>query len=262
MRIFFLAGLIVCWPSLGPAALAQESQGFSTSSLSIAYGWKFQEPEIPEAVPKNDFTFENAAAGRWWSSYLFVDVLRSWSEADENAKEVYGEWYPSMSLLRVRGKKPLTGLVRDVMVTVGLNTGTRSTGPSPFAILPGTTVELNVPGFSLVSVGTFLYIDRGQFQGQPTGCRDMTYLVSPAWLAFMPIGATRLRFDGFMDVTGKHDDCEFQLLTQPQLKIDLSPLWGKQDQVYVGVRFLYWHNKYGISGLRDKQVLPVFTWVL
>jgi hypothetical protein len=262
MRTLFLAGLMVLAPLAGGTARAQDSQGFSTSSLSIAYGWTFQEPDIPEDVPKNDFTFENAAAGRWWSSYLFVDVLRSWSDADQNAKEVYGEWYPSMSLLRVRGRKPLTGLVRDVMVTVGLNTGTRSTGPSPFAILPGTTLELNVPGFSVVSVGTFLYIDRGQFQGQPTGCRDVTYLVSPAWLAFVPIGATRLRFDGFMDLTGKHDDCEFQVLTQPQLKIDLSPLWGKQDQVYVGVRFLYWHNKYGITGLRDKQVLPVFTWVL
>jgi hypothetical protein len=88
-----------------PTTLAQDSQGFSSSNLQAPYGWNFQEPGIAEDVPKNLFTFENTSAGRRWSSYLFVDVLRSWSEADANAKEVYGEWYPSLSLRKISGRE-------------------------------------------------------------------------------------------------------------------------------------------------------------
>jgi hypothetical protein len=261
-RLRRLLAVLIGMVAFATPAPAQDATGFSTSNLHIAYGWSFREPGIAEDVPKNDFTFENIAAGRWWSSYLFVDVLRSWSDADANAKEVYGEWYPSMSLFRVAGGQPRQGFVRDVMVTVGLNSGTRSTGPSPFAVLPGATVEFNVPGFAFASLGTFLYIDRGQFQGQPHGCRAVTYLVSPSWLVPITLGKARLRFDGFADFTGEHSDCAFQVLTQPQLKIDVSGLWGKEGQVFLGVRWVYWHNKYGIEGLRDNLVLPVFTWVI
>jgi len=33
-------------------------------------------------------------------------------------------------------------------------------------MLPGTTTELNVPGFAFFTLGT-VYIDRGQFRGSP-----------------------------------------------------------------------------------------------
>ena len=75
--------------TLAPAALAQDT--FSISDFAARYAANFPEPGIAEDVPKNIFTFENTAGGRKWSSYMFVDVLRSWSEADANAKEVYGE---------------------------------------------------------------------------------------------------------------------------------------------------------------------------
>ena len=158
-------------PRFASLAFAQDSQRFTTSNLQVKYG-NFQEPGIDEDVPKNDFTFENTSAGRRWSSYLFVDVLRSWSEADANAKEVYGEWYPSLSIRTIAGRQPSTGVLRDVKLTVGLNTGVRSTGPSPFVVLPGATFDLKVPGFAFLSVGAFAYIDRGRFQGQPTDCTD------------------------------------------------------------------------------------------
>ena len=241
---------------------AQDSKGFSTSNVQVQYGATFHEPNISNNVPKNVFTFENTAAGTWWSSYLFVDVLRSWSDADANAKEVYGEWYPSMSLRKVAGKKPLDGIIRDLSLTVGLNTGTRSTGPSPFVVLPGVTTDLNVRGFTFISVGTFAYIDRGQFQGQPTGCRGTTYQVTPSWSLPFSVGNAQLRLDGFADFIGKHADCEFQVLSQPQLKVDLSRLWDKPGRLYVGVEWDYWHNKYGISGLRDSVFLPMLVWVL
>ena len=236
------------------------AQGFSSSSVQALYGWNFQEPGVSEDVPKNVVTFENTAAWSWGSSYLFVDVLRSWSEADANAKEVYGEWFPSVSLRSLAGKEPSAGFLRDVSATLGVNTGVRSTGPAPFVVLPGVTFSLNVPGFTFLSVGAFAYVDRGRFQGQPTDCHATTYQVTPAWSLPFALGGARLRFDGFVDVVGKHANCEAMIISQPQLKLDLSGLWDDAGHLYMGIEYDYWHNKYGIAGLEDSVVLPFLLW--
>ena len=68
--------------------------------------------------------------------------------------------------------------------------------------------------------------------------------------------------DGFADFIGSYANCEAMIFWQPQLKVDLSELWGKPGQIYVGVEWAYWHNKYGIPGLEDKVVLPAFFWFL
>jgi nucleoside-specific outer membrane channel protein Tsx len=248
-----------------PVTRAQEkpkpaAQAFSASTVQILYGWNFKEPGLSEDVPKNVFTFQNTAAWSWGSSYLFVDILRSWSEADANAKDVYGEWYPSVSFRKVSGREPSTGLVRDVSATVGLNTGVRSTGPAPFVVLPGATFDLNVPRFAFVSVGTFAYIDRGRFEGQPTGCEATTYQVTPSWALPFKVGGAAISFDGFVDFIGAHADCRAMVISQPQLTVDISALWHKPGKVYLGVEWDYWHNKYGIEGLRDNVWLPLFAW--
>lgn len=243
-------------------ALAQSQKGFSASDVQALYGWTFHQPGVSEDVPKSVFTFENTAAWSWGSSYLFVDVIRSWSDADANAKEVYGEWYPSASLRHLAGKEPSKGFLRDVSATLGVNAGVVSTGAAPFVVLPGVTVNLNVPGFTFLSVGAYAYIDRGQFQGQPTDCHATTYQVTPSWSLPFTLGGARLRFDGFADFIGSHANCEAMILSQPQLKLDLSALWGDAGRLFVGVEYQYWHNKYGISGLEDNVVLPMLSWSL
>jgi nucleoside-specific outer membrane channel protein Tsx len=254
--------LALLLPQIAPAAHAQSDAGFSVSNVQALYGWNFSEPGIDEDVPKNTFTFENSAAGRWWSSYLFIDVLRSWSDADANAKEVYGEWFPAVGLLKVFKGRASAGFLRDVGVTVGLNSGVRSTGPSPLVVLPGATVDFGVAAFRFLSIGVFAYIDRGRFEGQPTGCHGTTYQVTPSWSLPITAGGATLSFDGFVDFIGSHADCEAQVVSQPQLKLDLSALWNKPGQLAVGVEWDLWHNKYGIADLRDSVFLPVFVWTL
>jgi len=261
-RTIVYSVLVACSLRFAPAALAQDNQGFSASNFAARYGANFTEPGIAEDVPKNIFAFENTAAGRLWSSYMFVDVLRSWSEADANAKEVYGEWYPTLSLRTFTGKEPSKGVLRDVGFTVGLNTGVRSTGPSPFAVLPGLTFNLNVPGFAFLSVGTFAYIDRGRFQGQPTDCTATTFQITPSWSLPIDVGAATLKVNGFVDFTGRHANCEAQILSTPRVMLDLSAYWKQPGRLYAGVDWVYWHNKYGISGLTDNLFLPVVVWVL
>ena len=100
-------------------AAPKSGGGFSVSDVKARFGWSFNEPGIADHVPKSILTYENTRAWSWGSSYLFLDVLRSWSDADANAREAYGEWYPSMSLRKVSGRQPSEKLVRDVNVTLG-----------------------------------------------------------------------------------------------------------------------------------------------
>jgi hypothetical protein len=76
------------------------------------------------------------------------------------------------------------------------------------------------------------------------------------------VGAARLKVDGFVDFIGAHANCAAMVLTQPRLALDLSALWNKPGQVFTGVDYLYWHNKYGIAGLTDRVILPVIVWVM
>jgi nucleoside-specific outer membrane channel protein Tsx len=247
------------------SASAQEADpppagGFSASDLKLRYGWNFTEPGISEDVPKAIFTFENTRAWSWGSHYLFVDFLRSWSDADANAKEVYGEWYPSLSLSKVFGWNPSPKLFRDVSTTVGINAGVRSTGPAPFVVLPGLTFALNVPAFTFLSLGAYAYVDRGRFQGHPTGCTSTTYQVTPSWSLPFGLGGADLSFNGFADFIGSHGDCAAQVLTQPDLRVDLSRLWHQPGVIQAGVQWAYWHNKYGVDGVEDSVIMPVLFW--
>jgi nucleoside-specific outer membrane channel protein Tsx len=228
--------------------------------VQILYGCHFKEPAISVDVPKSIITFENTTVGGGGRSYLFIDVVRSWSAADTNAKEVYGEWYPTLSLRKISGRKPSTGFVRDVSATLGLNGGVRSTGPAPFVLLPGATFDVNVPRFTFVSVGIFAYIDRGQFQGQPSGCRGTTYQLTPSWSLPFKVGGASMSVEGFADFIGGHADCGAMVISQPQLRVDISGLWHKPGTLYLGVEWDYWHNKYGIAGLQDNVWLPLFVW--
>jgi nucleoside-specific outer membrane channel protein Tsx len=234
-----------------------EAQTFSASDVQILYGNTFHEPDTSGNVPKNTFTFENSANWGWGSSYLFVDILRSWSDGDENAKEVYGEWYPTFSLRHLFGKSAGTGFFRDVGFTLGLNSGVRTTGTAPFVILPGATLDLKAPGFKFFTLGVFAYIDRGRFDGQPTDCHATTFQITPSWSLPIRAGPVAFSFDGFVDFIGSHANCEAVVMSQPQLKIDLSNFWHHPGRMYAGVEFDYWHNKYGIDGLQDTVWNPI-----
>jgi nucleoside-specific outer membrane channel protein Tsx len=145
-------------------------------------------------------------------------------------------------------------------MTVGLNAGVRTTGPAPLVVLPGVTFDLNVPAFTFLTLGAFAYIDRGRFQGHLNGCTATTYQLTPSWGLPFSLGSVGLSFNGFIDFIGTHGECASQVLTQPDLRLDLSRLWNKPGIIQVGVQWVYWHNKYGVDGLEDNLLMPALIW--
>jgi nucleoside-specific outer membrane channel protein Tsx len=96
----------------------------------------------------------------------------------------------------------------------------------------------------------------------PSVCTATAFQVTPSWSIPISAGKTTLKVNGFVDFTTRHANCEAQILSTPRVMIDLSAYWQKPGVVYVGFDWLSWHNKDGISGLKDDLVLPVVVWVL
>ena len=237
-----------------------QPQGFSHWDIQLAYGTEFRQPGNPRDVTKVIGTFENNSAWSWGSSYFFADVLQS-DGHDRHAREAYAEWYPSASLSKLSGAKLSGGPLRDVSATLAFNAGTKSTGAAPFVFLPGLTFDLNLPGFKFFSVGAFAYVDRGRISGADNGCHSTSYKVTPAWSLPFSIGAVKLSFDGFAHFIGSHGQCARQILTQPQLKMDLGAVRSKPGKLYVGVEWQRWDNKFGIDGLDESFPQLLGQWV-
>jgi nucleoside-specific outer membrane channel protein Tsx len=243
-----------------PVCSAQaQDKGFSAWDVQLLHGRKFREPGNPEDVSKSIVTFENAAGWSWGSSYFFADVLKS-DGSDSHATEVYSEWYPSASLSKLSGKSLGAGVLRDVSATFGINAGTKSTGAAPLVYLPGVTFDLKLPGFAFFSLGTYAYIDRGRITGASNGCNNTTYQVTPSWALPFSVGGLKFSFDGFVDFIGEHGQCASQILSQPQLKMDVGSLASKPGDLYVGIEWQYWRSKFGISGLNESFPQALLFW--
>ncbi len=234
---------------------------FSVWDIQGLYGTSFREPGVHEDVAKGTATLENSSAWSWGSNYFFLDYLRSDSH-DQNATEFYGEWYPSASITRITGKPRRLPFLRDVLLTMGFNAGSKNTGAAPLVFLPGFTFDLNLPAFQFFSVGTYVYIDRGRMNGTGNGCNQSTYQITPSWSLPFALGKARFRFDGFVDFIGAHGQCASQIVSQPTIKLDVGNFRGAPDKLLAGVEWAYWKNKYGISGLNQTAPQFVVMWVL
>ena len=111
------------------------------------------------------------------------------------------------------------------------------------AYLLGPAIDLNLPGFDFFQLNTYYR--------EPDGKRDGSgvWQITPAWSYTIPVGNSDLVIDGFMDwVVDNDDSYHANLHFNPQVKYDLGKaLSWSAKQLYVGVEYDYWKNKYGIE---------------
>jgi nucleoside-specific outer membrane channel protein Tsx len=249
-----LSGIVfVAWASAACAA------NWSATELQGLHGGRFREPFNPDRVAKSTLTLANASGFDWGGSYLFVDYLKS-DGRDDHDEEFYGEAYLYPSLSHLTGRSLQAGIVRDVSLTLGVNYGEKSNGANPRALLPGLTLNLALPGFAFFDLGVNAYLDRGRFNGQATSCNGDTWQITPAWKLPFRMGGLDLSFEGYADFTGAHGACARQVLTQPQLRLDVGGLFGRPGKVQIGVEYHYWHNKFGIRGLDERVPQVLLVW--
>jgi nucleoside-specific outer membrane channel protein Tsx len=272
LALFVAASETVAQETTSEAARAMvgssQSTGYSAWDVQFLYGTEFQEPFNPDDVHKTIMTVENSSAWSWGSSYAFLDTVYStkndthYNGNPNHAWEFYGEWYPSASLSYMTGKSLAAGVINDVSLTAGINAGHKSTGANPLIYLPGLTFDLKLPGVTFFSLGVYAYIDQGQINdNENNGCHSTGMQLTPSWLVPFSLGEVDFQFGGFLDYITEHGDCKEQVVSQPQLTVDLGKLLGLDSgKLYAGTEYQYWNNKFGIQGLDESfpQALVIY----
>jgi nucleoside-specific outer membrane channel protein Tsx len=249
-------GLAICAFTFSTVSWGANWTDTEAQALS---GSGFHEPFNTRSVSKNTLTLQNASGFDWGNSYAFVDYLKS-DTADHNADEFYGEVYAYPSLSKLTGTDLKSSLLKDVSLTLGVNTGEKSTGANPRVLLAGLTFNIDVPQFSFFDIGVNAYLDRSQFKGQPATCQGDGLQITPAWQLPFHIGRLSMRFEGFLDYTSGYGGCVAHTLAQPQLRVDIGDLFGMPKKLYAGIEYQYWQNKFGIQGLNDEVPQALVVW--
>jgi len=192
---------------------------------------------------RSTITFEHSAGWRYGENFLFVDVY----QRDDIGSEAYGEWYPRLSFKKLFDRDFKAGPIADFSIVGGLNAGTEPSDDPFKAYFLGVGASLDIFGAEFFKVDVMA---RKSDNLNTTGIQ-----VTPAWSIPFRVGGLKFKFRGFLDwVSADGSGGESWVLTQPQIVVDVGDLFDYPDQLYAGIEFWYWHNKFGIDGLHEEVV--------
>jgi nucleoside-specific outer membrane channel protein Tsx len=139
------------------------------------------------------------------------------------------------------------GPIKDVLLA-----GTYEFGEGDVeSYLIGPGFDLDIPGFDYFQLNFYKRYNDGHRAGYGA------WQITPVWSYTIPVGKSDILIDGFMDwvVDNKQSntkgDYHSNLHFNPQIKYDLGKAMNLPDrQLYVGIEYDYWTNKYGINDTR------------
>lgn len=190
----------------------------------------------------NTVTIEHADGWRYGENYLFMDII----QRDDIGLEVYGEWYPRLSLNKISNKDLSFGLIKDFSIVGGINAGSEPSNDPFLSYLLGGGISLDIPHTEFIQLDVMAY--------KQEAVNNVGIQITPAWSIPFTLGGLDFKFRGFVDwvsaaATGGVD----YILTQPQLLLDLGQLSGHKDKLYLGIEYWYWHNKFGTEGVNEQS---------
>lgn len=229
---------------------------WTNTELQYLHGSGYREPGRASDISQSIITFTHADGWALGHNFMFMDTLIS--EAGQPAQtSVYGEAYSYLSLSKLLGKDLSWGIFKDLDGAVGVNAGENFNSPKSGirVALYGTSVDFNLPGFSLFSVDFLRY---NVFE--PTA-QGSSWQITPVWIVPFEIAGSKWSLEGFADfISAKAPGFARTALSQPQLRLDVGDLWGDSKHLYIGIEYQYWHNKYGIKGLHDSVPQALMVW--
>lgn len=215
---------------------------WSSTSMSMLYGSGY---ELTSSEDATIMTLEHASGWAYGDNFLFLDIFQPF----DNDISQYGEWHPRLSFGKISNSNMGFAFVKDVLLATEINFGNENR-----AYLYGLGFDLDIPHFSFVSLNVYI-------RDNPSIADATTYQVSPAWNVPFDLGGTKWTFGGFLDYTGSEADWqEDQILFVPQLLLDVSNFSGSPGNLFVGIEYQYWKNKYGVDGVDENVVQMMAKW--
>lgn len=241
---FFLA-LSLFLLSLLPQAHAGE-QGFiqwQTSNLQLLRGSDYELSDPDGTI----ITFEYANQWSHGDFFMFVDATRF----SDGEKDAYGEISPRFSLGKIAAADLSSGIIQDWYLATTIEMG--EAGLRTY--LAGIGIDLALPGFSFANANLYL-------RHNPD-LDDDTWQITLAWQYPFSIDQTKLVTEGFADITGDADPgFENNHYIAPRLLVDVSKLVNlKPENLWLGVEYSYWTNKYGVDGVNERAIQAQLKWV-
>ena len=234
----FALGLSLAATLASGQALAADLLQWQDNSLTYLNGIDFKV----DPPKQQTLTFEHASGWSFGDLFIFVDGIKYNTEATNGAGDghtFYGEISPRLSFGKLSGADLSFGPIKDVLLAATYEFGEDDVD----SYLLGPALDLNVPGFDFFQLNTYYRETDGKRDGSGV------WQITPAWSYTLAVGDSDLVIDGFMDwVVDNDDSYHANLHFNPQIKYDLGKAmkWGEK-QLYVGIEYDYWKNKYGIK---------------
>jgi nucleoside-specific outer membrane channel protein Tsx len=214
---------------------------WQSNSLTYLYGQNFAvNPETQQT-----FTFEHADGWKYGDNFLFIDKIFYNGKGDSQVGDntLYGELSPRLSLGKIFDRKFEFGPIKDVLLAMTYEFGEGDV--ESYLIGPG--FDLAIPGFD--------YFQLNFYQRHPDGDRpgNNVWQITPVWSYTIPVRGSDILIDGYMDWVVDNDKnargtYHANLHFNPQIKYDLGKAMNLgEKQLYVGIEYDYWSNKYGIE---------------
>ena len=228
---------------------------WSNSEIQYLHGTDFNEPFNPNDISQSVITLTHAHGWQYGRNFFFMDTLITES-GQRSQTNLYGEAYSTFSLGKISGLDLSYGIVKDLGLTAGVNLGENmNSRQSGFrAWLYGVTVDFKLPGFN------YFNVDFLRQRVTETADIGTSWQITPVWQLPFQIAGMKWCFEGFADFIAKNHSTARQALAQPQLRLDIGDFWGETNQLFLGIEYQYWHNKYGIKGLHDNVPQALVVW--
>lgn len=247
-------------------ALSAQAATWSDTTIGYRYGTQFTEPNNPDTVEKHILNLSHASGYSLGQNFFSLDVLQSDSAdpanaGDSGATEAYLAYRHQLHYGKLSGEPLAFGPVADVALTGGFDLNTKNTAfaPRKRQLLLGPTLKLDLPrGFLDVSLfysreWNHCGLDACGAPGNRNSVSfDPYYQLNVAWGIPFDAGNVPLKFQGFFNYNGEKGDDYFNTETRPErllrssLMLDVGRLaWNESDQLWVGVGYEYWRNKFG-----------------
>lgn len=209
-------------------------------------------------------TLQQALRWKLGDSFFFADLSEDGGSDGFNEMDLYGEWYPTLSLGKLSGSKVGVGPIRDIALVSGINF---DVGAGVFKYLPGVRLAWNAPGFVFLNtdITAFLDASRGAERGGAPRTNH-SFMVDVSWLLPFEFAGQRFSFTGHSEYIGARTD-EFGhhvrdwVLSQPQFTWDLGSVLGAPDRLWAGIEYQLWWNKLG-TGNHDNVCQLLLVWRL
>lgn len=211
-------------------------------TLTYLYGSDFEiDPKTQQT-----FTLEHTSAWSVGDLFMFIDSIHYNGRQDisGNNSTYYGEIAPRLSFGKLSGQSISFGPITDVLLAGAYEFGR---GDIKNYLL-GPAVDLTLPGFDYFQLNTYY-----RHADTPDGGRG-TWQITPVWGYTLAVGKSDILIDGYIDwvIDNDGDRQHANFHFNPQVKYDLGKALGWQArQLYTGIEYSYWKNKYGLKNSSD-----------